>query len=87
MKGLKMGEKTIDMYPQDLLVLYTDGVTEAINQQEDQFGEERLIKLIKDNKDMPSDDMKNLIIDTVYDFASGTPQADDITIMVLRRVM
>ena len=87
MKGLKMGEKTIDMYPQDLLVLYTDGVTEAINQQEDQFGEERLIKLIKDNRDMPSEDMKNLIIDTVYDFASGTPQADDITIMVLRRVM
>lgn len=87
MKGLKMVEKTIDMYPQDLLVLYTDGVTEAINQQEDQFGEERLIKLIKDNKDMPSEDLKKLIIDTVYDFASGTPQADDITIMVLRRVM
>jgi len=87
MKGLKMEEKTIDMSPQDLLVLYTDGVTEAINQQEDQFGEERLIKLIKDNRDMPSEDMKNLIIDTVYDFASGTPQADDITIMVLRRVM
>ncbi|MBI4814268.1 MAG: SpoIIE family protein phosphatase [Methanobacterium sp.] len=87
MKGLKMGEKTIDMYPQDLLVLYTDGVTEAINQQEDQFGEERVIKLIKDNRGMSSEDLKNLIIDTVYDFASGTPQADDITIMVLRRVM
>ncbi len=87
MKGLKMGEKTIDLYPRDLLVLYTDGVTEAINRQEDQFGEEQLIKLIKDNQDLSSEDLKNLIIDTVYDFASGTPQADDITLMVLRRIL
>ncbi|EKF85141.1 SpoIIE family protein phosphatase [Methanobacterium formicicum] len=87
MKGLKMAEKTIDLCPGDLLVLYTDGVTEAINQQEDQFGEERLIKIIMDNNDLSSDDLKNLIIDQVYDFASGTPQADDITLMVLRRML
>jgi len=87
MKGLKMAEKTIDIYQGDLLVLYTDGVTEAINQQEDQFGEERLIKLITNNRDISSDDLKNLIIDAVYDFASGTPQADDITLMVLRRIL
>ena len=87
MKGLKMAEKTIDLCPGDLLVLYTDGVTEAINRQEDQFGEERLIKLIMDNQDLSSDDLKNLIIDQVYDFASGTPQADDITLMILRRML
>lgn len=86
MKGLKMNEKTIDLQAGDLLVLYTDGITEAINQQEDQFGEERLIELLKENQELSSGDLKNLIIDQVYDFASGTPQADDITIMVLRRV-
>lgn len=87
MKGLKMDEKTIDLYSGDLLILYTDGVTEAINQQEDQFGEARLIEIIKNNPDLPSGDLKNLIIDQVYDFASGTPQADDITLMVLRRTV
>ncbi len=87
MKGLKMDEKTIDLYSGDLLVLYTDGVTEAINQAEDQFGETRLIEIIKNNQDLPSEDLKNLIIDQVYDFASGTPQADDITLMVLRRTV
>lgn len=86
MKGLKMNEKTIDLQAGDLLVLYTDGITEAINQQEDQFGEEYLIELLKENQELSSGDLKNLIIDQVYDFASGTPQADDITIMVLRRV-
>jgi sigma-B regulation protein RsbU (phosphoserine phosphatase) len=86
MKGLKMNEKTIDLQNGDLLVLYTDGITEAINQQEDQFGEERLIELLKENQELSSGDLKNLIIDQVYDFASGTPQADDITLMVLRRV-
>jgi len=85
MKGLKMDEKTIDLYPGDLLVLYTDGVTEAINQEEDQFGEKKLIEIIKSNQNLPSEDLKNLIIDQVYDFASGTPQSDDITLMVLRR--
>lgn len=87
MNGLKMDEKTIDLYSGDLLVLYTDGVTEAINQAEDQFGETRLIEIIKNNQDLPSEDLKNLIIDQVYDFASGTPQADDITLMVLRRTV
>ncbi len=86
MKGLKMNEKTIDLQAGDLLVLYTDGITEAINQQEDQFGEERLIELLKENQELSSGDLKNLIIDQVYDFASRTPQADDITLMVLKRV-
>lgn len=86
-KGLKMDEKTIELYPGDLLVLYTDGVTEAINQEEDQFGEARLIEIIKSNQNLPSEDLKNFIIDQVYDFASVTPQADDITLMVLRRTV
>jgi sigma-B regulation protein RsbU (phosphoserine phosphatase) len=86
MKGLKMNEKTIDLQAGDLLVLYTDGITEAINQQEDQFGEARLIELLKENQELSSGDLKNLIIDQVYDFASRTPQADDITLMVLKRV-
>lgn len=85
MKGLKMNEKTIDIHPGDLLVLYTDGVTEAVDKQEAQFGEERLIKFIEENQDLQPEDLKNKIIDEVYDFASDTPQADDITLMVLRR--
>jgi sigma-B regulation protein RsbU (phosphoserine phosphatase) len=85
MKGLKMDEKTINIDPGDLLVLYTDGVTEAVNKQEAQFGEEHLIKLIQKNHNLQVEDLKNKIIDEVYDFASGTPQADDITLLVLRR--
>jgi len=85
MKGLKMAEKTVDLEEGDLLVLYTDGVTEAVNKQEEQFGEGRLIKLIEKNHELSPEDLKNKIIDQVYDFASGTKQADDITLMILRR--
>ena len=87
MKGLKMDEKTIDINPGDLLVLYTDGVTEAVDKQDAQFGEEKLINLIQENRKLQVEDLKNMIIDEVYDFASGTPQADDITLMVLRRTV
>ena len=69
------------------MVLYTDGVTEAVDQLDAQFGEERLIKLIEENQDLHPEDLKNKIIDEVYEFASGTPQADDITLMVLRRTL
>ncbi|BDZ67981.1 hypothetical protein GCM10025860_14290 [Methanobacterium ferruginis] len=85
MKGLKMAEKTVDLEEGDLLVLYTDGVTEAVNKHEEQFGEGQLIKLIEENHDLFPEDLKNKIIDQVYDFASGTKQADDITLMILRR--
>jgi sigma-B regulation protein RsbU (phosphoserine phosphatase) len=87
MKGLKMDEKTIELYPGDLLVLYTDGVTEAVDKQGAQFGEEHLIKLIEENQELSPEELKNKIIDQVYDFASGTPQADDMTLMVLRRAV
>ncbi|NYB51367.1 MAG: SpoIIE family protein phosphatase [Methanobacteriaceae archaeon] len=87
MKGLKLAEKTIDIYPGDLLVLYTDGVTEAVNKIEEQFGEKQLIKIIEENEDLSPLKLQNKIIDGVYEFASGTAQADDITLMVLRRAL
>src|SRR5699024_5631128 len=77
-------EQTISLSSGDVLVFYTDGVTEAMNKDRtEEFGEERLIKSICELRDKPAAEMEQAIIDEVQLFASGI-QSDDITIMVVR---
>ena len=70
----------------DTIALYTDGVTEAINSLEEEFGEENLRKLLLFNQSINTDDMLNLIIDEVNDFSYGMKQYDDQTLIVLKRL-
>jgi len=76
--------RTIAITPGDTLLCYTDGVTEAIDSRKNQFGEERLIPVIHENKDLSAREIINTILDKVRAFCGGEPQFDDITIIVLR---
>lgn len=76
----------IDLRPGDVLVLYTDGVTEAINNEEEEFGEERLLRVITENRSLPAQMILENILAAINEFAGSRPQHDDITIMVLRAV-
>ncbi|HNX17259.1 MAG TPA: SpoIIE family protein phosphatase [Methanoregula sp.] len=76
----------VDLRPGDILVLYTDGVTEAINDREEEFGEERLLRLITENRALPANEIMEKILDGIYAFAGDRPQHDDITLMILRAV-
>jgi sigma-B regulation protein RsbU (phosphoserine phosphatase) len=67
-----------------VLFIYTDGVTEAIDQQETEFSEERLESILADSARSSSDEMVTGVMHAVERFATGMPQADDITIMALR---
>lgn len=67
----------------DLLVLYTDGVTEAMNMKREQFGLERLAALIKDNARLPADGLCNLIHDQVLAWCNHVAD-DDVTLFVAR---
>lgn len=91
-KGLAMGVRTnldlreslIDFHPGDTLIMYTDGVTEAINKEEEAFGKDRLIQTIRDNLYLPSSVIIEKIHESVMAF-SGTPtQFDDITIVAIK---
>ena len=68
------------------LVLYTDGVTEAFNPADAEFGEERLVALLA-NVGMAGtvDELGAAILREVSDFAAGAPQSDDITVLVVER--
>ncbi|MDD3137304.1 MAG: PP2C family protein-serine/threonine phosphatase, partial [Methanoregula sp.] len=76
----------VDLVPGDILVLYTDGVTEAINEAEEEFGEARLLRVITDNRTLPADALLEKILSAITTFAGSRPQHDDITIMVLKAV-
>jgi sigma-B regulation protein RsbU (phosphoserine phosphatase) len=76
----------VDLQPGDVLVLYTDGVTEAINRAEEEFGEERLYAVITQNRHRPAEEIMAAILDAITAHAGDTPQFDDITLMILRAV-
>ncbi|MEW6410037.1 MAG: GAF domain-containing SpoIIE family protein phosphatase, partial [Nitrospirota bacterium] len=82
MDGIEFEEDSIDMQKDDLLVLYTDGITEAINPQEDEFGLDRMIDVLKNKGRNPARDIVENIEKAVDTFASGQPQFDDMTLMV-----
>ena len=68
----------------DILFLYTDGVTEAMNPKNEEFADERLKDSLNKKNSAPLDDMIESVMMDVYQFADGAPQADDITTLVVR---
>jgi len=74
---------TIRLQPEDHLVLFTDGVVEALNSDGEEFGQERLIALLRDSAGASASEILTRIRDSVLSFSAQTPQHDDITLMVL----
>jgi serine phosphatase RsbU (regulator of sigma subunit) len=68
----------------DVVVMYTDGVTEAVDADNQMFGEERLENLVKESVNLSAEEIKQKILDDVLSFTAGLPQGDDITLIVLK---
>lgn len=68
----------------DVLVLYTDGITEALNEQSEQFGECRLENIIKYNIDLSAVELKNIIIEEANKFIGSKEQNDDWTLVIIK---
>ncbi len=78
------GTTSVQLAPGDLLCLYTDGVSEAMNASGDQFGVERMTDLLRDHATDSSEEIVNTIISAVNSFAGDTFQHDDQTLMILK---
>jgi len=78
-------EETIPFESGDTLVLYSDGITEAMNEEDDQFEPERLEAIIRENHVLSSQELLNTIIDSVRVFAGESAQSDDMTLLVIKR--
>ena len=68
----------------DLIVMYTDGVTEAFNKEDVDFGEERLMAFVRRNRARPAGEIISGLLEEIRQFAGNAPQSDDITLVVLR---
>lgn len=68
----------------DVVVMYTDGVTEAVNTDNEMFGDDRLEELVKKCISLTAEQIKQRILDEVIAFTRGLPQGDDITLIVLK---
>lgn len=84
-------QETVTMAPGEVIVLYTDGITEAVgpSAEEDDpdamFGEEALYDVIRQNRQLPATAIKDAILAAVTAHTSGVAQSDDITLVVIRR--
>jgi Serine phosphatase RsbU, regulator of sigma subunit len=77
---------TVVLGPGDVVVLYTDGITEAENAGQELFGEERLRETIARVRTRPAAEIVSAILEAVQAFSGTTPQSDDITLMVVRNI-
>jgi sigma-B regulation protein RsbU (phosphoserine phosphatase) len=74
----------VQLQPGDLLVLYTDGVSEAENPAQDEWGEDALVRSARDCIDLPPVRMIAHIMERADAFAAGAPQHDDMTLVIAR---
>jgi sigma-B regulation protein RsbU (phosphoserine phosphatase) len=77
-------ETQLKLEPGDKVVLYTDGIVEAMNEQEEMFGFERLLELVKNSQTQTAASLLEEIKRDVNEFAGSAPQHDDITIIVVQ---
>jgi sigma-B regulation protein RsbU (phosphoserine phosphatase) len=92
--GLAMGiipdstyeEGQIQLHPGEIIVIYSDGVTEADNELEEMFGDKRLQEIVRQNKDSNSRQIIDKIYQGVREFIVPKMQEDDITLVVIKAV-
>ncbi len=77
--------KTVELGSGDMLILYTDGITEAHNRQEELFGDQRLLMTAQANLEAPIQTIQDSILARVDQFSDEVLQCDDVTLMVLKR--
>ena len=77
-------EETVALSPGDWLIVFSDGVSEAMSASGDEYGEGRIVTVVEKHKDVEPKQLLEALFADVREFARGAPQSDDITAMVLR---
>ncbi len=80
----KYEERALSLNPGDILVFYTDGVTEAKNEKEEEFGTRRLKQIIDESQKSDAHQILKNIYQAIKDFTGDLPQADDLTMIVIK---
>ena len=79
-------QRSVTLDSGDFMLLYTDGVTDATNAQEQEFGQERLRRVILDRRGASAADMVDALQQALSEFVGSTPPFDDITVVAVKRL-
>jgi phosphoserine phosphatase RsbU/P len=82
----KYAEETLQLEPGDIIVLFSDGVSEALNAAGDEFGDERIIETVQPHLGLEPTAILDRLMGAVREFSAGTVQRDDITALVIQFV-
>ncbi len=85
-EDVEFSVQKIELQPEDVLVVYSDGINEAMNMRREQFGEHRLIETLSAIRATSASNMVNAVVEQVQNHAGNAPQADDLTIAVIKRL-
>ena len=77
-------EQSMTLMPGDMLLLYTDGISEAMTHDDEEWGEERLIAAAEKLRDKPACEILHALFNAADAFTAGAPQHDDMTLLVLK---
>jgi sigma-B regulation protein RsbU (phosphoserine phosphatase) len=77
-------EQTIALHTGDLYLFFTDGISEAMNDRDDCFGETRLGALVGEHAHLPADELRERVLREIQAFVGGAPQHDDMTMILLK---
>ena len=86
METFPFKEQQIAFETGDIFVLYSDGITEAINKEEEEFGESRLISIVTENRHASAEELTGMIIEAVKQHAGDCAQFDDITLLIIKKI-
>ena len=77
-------EQTIDYQKGDIFAFYTDGLSEARNRHGDEFGDDRLCAIIDENASLSIEEIKDKILDSIFEFLDGENISDDLTLVLIK---
>jgi sigma-B regulation protein RsbU (phosphoserine phosphatase) len=77
-------QTTLQLQPGDILLCFTDGISEAMTQEEEEWSEDRLIDCLAQCPDLPAAQLVNCLMEAADDFAGGAPQHDDMTLLIMK---
>jgi len=83
----KFGERELQLKAGETLLVYTDGVTEAMNQARDLFGEERLLEALAQRASLSAEKLTECVVEKVENFVQEAERSDDITLLAIKRLV
>jgi sigma-B regulation protein RsbU (phosphoserine phosphatase) len=85
MQGVKYQEASVKFDVGDVLVIYSDGITESVNERDEEFEEERLIEVVKNNAGRSASGVRDRIDEALSRFVGTAAPVDDMTLMIIKR--